>query len=117
MSMVVTMNEQDFERLCTVSMRWAGQQWEAQAGRFEHPTERGEPQANWDWPGWQLRMAYWAGDSWVNVILMRSYLAVMGHGCEILWDLATDDAIGEYIILTDYETMSCRKTGPEGIQT
>lgn len=106
MSLVITMNEDDFERLSTTSMQWAGQQWEAHAaaGWFEHATAEGEPQSNRDWPGWQYKMAYWTGDSWVTVMLMRSYLAGIGQDCEILWDPATDDAVGEYIILTNYET-------------
>lgn len=114
MTVAITMDADDFDRLCTTSMQWAGHKWESYGNRFENTTAGGEPQTSQDWSGWQLKMAYWVGDSWISVMLVRAYLSGLGSSCgmEILWDPGSDDTPGEFVVLTDYETESWKNRRP-----
>lgn len=105
MSIVISMDEQDFDLLTENSTYWTGARWNPQedAERFES-TVRGETVKAADWPGWDLKMAYWTDDSWAKVILMRSFLRNTGQECEILWDLGMET----WLILTDYKTATWR---------
>lgn len=92
----ITMDANDFNRLVDVSMLWhGGHGWRDQPGRFE-PVD-GEPPVNTTWA-----RAYWVGDHWLSVMVIRSYLASLGEPCEVLWDMAEDAA--EYVVLTNYQT-------------
>ena len=106
MEVKIEMTDDDFDRLTTNSTHWASawaQSWEDQVlddERFEFVTvtPTGVSISHW-------AMAYWAGDNWLSVVLMRSYLTAAGHNCEVLFDLGEPS---EYVILTDYVTRSWR---------
>ncbi|MFJ1700468.1 hypothetical protein ACIOHC_36355 [Streptomyces sp. NPDC088252] len=95
----IEMDEHDFQRLTRTSMRW-GRSWAVQAGRFEHTTKSFDTAPSWDW-----KMAYWVGEDWANVMLVRSFLKAMGADFEVVWDMAENPDMS-YLILTDFETES-----------
>lgn len=97
----IEMTEKDFERLTTNSTFWADywdQTWQEQVvtdGRFENsdgPYDK-LPDSAW-------KMAYWAGEDWAHVMMIRSFLAANGYRCEVLWDQEDDDP--QYVVLTNY---------------
>lgn len=105
MQIMIEMTEDDFDRLTTTSMKWAGEgvpgwdgpDWREQAedGRFE-PLE-GNPLAL---PGMGWRWAFWM-ERWADVMFARAFLDAQGHACEVLWDQVDD---GQYVVLSDYTT-------------
>lgn len=101
MEISMYMNDADMDALCSSSMMW-DDTWSGQVtdGRFEHATARYDQAPSYKWA-----RAYWVGESWANVMLIRAYLGHMGHTYEVLWDQATS----EYVMLTNYTTASMRK--------
>jgi hypothetical protein len=89
---IVTLDEKDFEQLCRTHMKWCGGNWIEDRKRFEVVRS---PLAliSFDW-----EHVYWIGDSWVSVVLVRSYLNTKRADYQIVWDTS----IREYAILTDY---------------
>jgi len=100
MKVIIVMNDRDFERLTETSTLWADhaeRHWVKKRNRFE--TEAGE-NLSFDW-----KTAYWVGCSGTAVILAKSYLANMGHDCQVVWDLGSHDN-GEsmgWVVLTNYK--------------
>lgn len=99
----ITMDDNDFEQVihngAEWSRTWADKTetcWRAwwDRGRFENCTYETsvKPSSRWAW-------AYWV-ETWPSVMLIRAYLRGRQHGCEVLYDLATDPL--SYVILTDY---------------
>lgn len=90
----------DIERLVDTSMRW-GEDWRAQADRFEHATADPDTPPSYRWA-----LAYWVGTSWLNVVAFRSYLEGIAHPLEILWDtaLGPDGSAVGYVVLTDWHS-------------
>lgn len=105
MNISIEMTEDDFERLTKTSMKWQGLPWAAQDGRFENCSSGATTDAA---PDYKWRMAYWVGDSWLNVILARSYLRAAGEDCEVLWDMVENPECS-YVILTNYVTETWKK--------
>lgn len=85
------MDAVDFDHLWTTSMRWAGQGWHDQPGRF-HVFRRDE-EINYG-----LRAAYWFTD-YASVILAREYLRHKNVKHQVLSDEAGDN--GYYVITAD----------------
>lgn len=88
--MKIRFDENDFEKLCTTSMKW-----DVDLANQERWENLGS--ASYDLTYWSF--AYWVSD-WAHVILMRSWLDERFHPYDIVWDLATE----EYTILTDYSS-------------
>lgn len=95
----LTVSGKDFERLAMTTMRW-GPHWQPliDSDRFEATPPHDEP-IRTDWG-----FAHWFGDQWQAVMTARAYLDGIGHGYQILWDVAEEDdgtPFG-YVILTDH---------------
>lgn len=97
------MTDEDFERLTVSAMAW-GASWREQVedGRFEHSQKPGDAQPQLHWA-----MAYWVGDNWLTVMMIRAYLDAIDQGYEVVWDQADEP---EYVILTDFKTERTRAT-------
>lgn len=97
--MIITMTQKDFRHICTTAMKWAEShsksQWKME--RFENYTEGTEvdqgPEKTW-------KFAYWVGEEYLPVILVKSFLAEQGYPCEVVWDMGRP---AEWLILTDYD--------------
>lgn len=87
MKIEIEMDAVDFDFLWTTSMRWAGQGWHDQPGRF---TSFGDDEVNYS-----LRTAYWFTD-YASVILAREYLRHTNIKHQVLSDEA-----GDYVITAD----------------
>ena len=85
--MIVT--EKDFDRLTTSSMLWAGTDWKAQSVRFDDGT-------TFDW-----KIGYWFENT-SALILAKHCLTNLGFPFQETYD----DAMDEYILLTNYLTPS-----------
>lgn len=100
MNISIDMTERDFERITDNSTYWAKygeESWVEQQDRFE--TEPDEA-LSFDW-----EMIYWVGNNGTAVILAKAYLAAIGHGCQIVWDIA-DQGNNEcrgYAVLTNFK--------------
>jgi hypothetical protein len=99
-NITITMDETDFNALCSTSMKWH-RGWANQPNRFEPHMKKYDAPPDYTW-----KMAYWVGDSWVSVMLVCAFLSTQNETFEILWDTVEP---GEYVILTNYETESWRK--------
>ena len=100
MSVVISMDGEDFELLCENSGECAP--LAAQPGRFEG-MRASEPPSFSDWP-----RIYWLGRSYMAVILARAFLAAYGYRYEVLWDNAgPEDGLSfGWCILSDYDERS-----------
>jgi hypothetical protein len=79
--------EQDFDMLSNTQMQWNGYDWEIQADRFEsHVT-------------FDYLWAFWF-DNRTALILARNFLIQR----EIKFQETYDEALDQYVILTDYAT-------------
>ena len=79
---------EDFENLTETSMQFKGNNWEAQDGRFEG-------KVNYD-----LDYIYWF-DNYANLMAARTILQDFGNSWEVLFD----DALGQWTLITDYQSM------------
>lgn len=97
MSIVISMDAEDFERLCENSGKWAG--WTPPACGFE-TMDISEPPSFREW-----RRIYWLGGNFTAVIFARAFLAARGFDYEVLFDTAEhlNGQLYGYVILTDYE--------------
>ncbi|SFQ30689.1 hypothetical protein SAMN05421854_110196 [Amycolatopsis rubida] len=93
-SITITMDESDFVQLWTVHTAWSGAGWRDHAGPFE-AVGAGTVEYHWE-------QAYWTGDNWPAVMLLRSFLASIGHDCQVVVDTTDDPAYHGYVVLTDY---------------
>lgn len=103
---VIDMDGDDFDHLCESSMRWRGNSWREQAGRFEPHGKKYDEDPSWEWS-----VAYWVGDSFTTVLLARAFLQGLGETYEIVFDTAEHPSgacIG-YVILTHYESKSWKE--------
>jgi len=85
--MIVT--EKDFDKLASTSMLWAGTDWASQDDRFDDGI-------TFDW-----KIAYWFADR-ASIILGKNFLNNLGFPFQETYD----DAMDEYILLTNYLTPS-----------
>ena len=99
--MEIHITQHDFDRLCESSMRWAGNEWEAQDGRFEVSSPTMSEPINW-----KAKMIYWIGDNPAAMVLAREYVKAQGFDVQVLWDMAQfpDGQFHGYALLTDYCT-------------
>ena len=97
MSVVISMEADDFERLLKSSADRAAMT--IGPGRFEAGAD-GEVNADWDWS-----VIYWLGHDYAAVILARAFLAAYGYRYEVLWDTSRpmDRPQRGWCIITDYE--------------
>ncbi|MEU0937215.1 hypothetical protein [Embleya sp. NPDC005971] len=90
---VMAMSPSDFSRLCQ-----DGQPWRTAAPhdphRFVVVDDAPELADHW-------ARAYWVGDNWISVMLIRSYLEARGHKFQIVHD-DTDITHAGYVVLTNY---------------
>lgn len=97
-TVTVTMDAFDFERLSSLSMEFnadADSEWAEQVrqGRFR-PYRNGPVRTGFAW-------GYWF-EQWADVMLARSYLEAVGEDYQIVDDEWTPDGLDPYVILTDF---------------
>jgi hypothetical protein len=105
----LVLDDQDFEHLTQNSMQWGdgGPDWKQKIrdGRFElYGGSDGGPPVQWPSAHWKY--AYWVGDSYGGLILVRAFLAAWGFDYQAAWDTAehpNGETLG-WVILTDYES-------------
>lgn len=95
MSVVISMDADDFQRLLKISSTRPAMTIEP--GRFQ--TANGGPMdANWDWSA-----IYWLGHDYTGMILARAFLASRGYLYKEGWDTAGEESGGRgWCIFTDY---------------
>ena len=87
-SINLQMDENDFNRLYSSSMNWAGEDWATQDGRFEPlPDYR------------KFIRAYWF-ENYVDLLVARSYLTAAGFESSTHHDGAEDFLT--HVLLTDF---------------
>ena len=95
MKVTLEMTEDGFEHLSNTSTKWAGQDWEAQADRFNYLTKE----------DFKFKYAYWT-DSYSNTLLMQAFLKEIGAPFKVLLDEVFDDP---YVIITNYASLCWQK--------
>lgn len=99
-TVVVVMDDEDFDMLPETSMAWAGIDWEEKhPGRFI-PARSAETEIRWN-----LTRAYWLGDPYASVLLARAFLQAREEEFQVL----VDDSQGQFVIVTNYEARAARK--------
>ena len=87
----IILGEEDFVQLWKGRAEWKGGKEWGDLSRFE---PSGSVPISREWV-----YAYWIGECWAYVVLMRSYLVAIGAEYQI----ANDAEEGEYMIFTDYK--------------
>jgi hypothetical protein len=88
----------DFDLMWEIAMAW-GPDWAAHDGRFLD-IHKGSTEM----PPYDLRMAYWFGHRWVEVLLAQMFLDNMKIRYRTVWDSGLHPSGEEmgFIIVTDY---------------
>lgn len=103
----VQMIPEDAERLWEMALGWSDMTRPRQLEVAEYfealapLAADADPRATW-------RRAYWVGESYSELLLLRSYISALGHDYEVFWDPTPCSDMGErgtfrgYVILTDW---------------
>lgn len=92
------LSEHDFDLMYEAAMAW-GPDWAAHDGRFIDVHSR-----TTSMPPYDMRMAYWFGQRWVEVMLAQMFLDQEGFRYRTLWDTTVHPSGVEmgYVIVSDY---------------